>query len=446
MTKKSPPTFTARTRDIVHQIADQCAVEPEMIEDAYPCSNFQVHLFKASTQGADILHYNLVFRLNNTKPDVIDRIRKVFEIVHHRNPTLRSRIVQYTERDAGTPRIAQVSINEDLKWFEFEDLEQYCQERTGHCLRYGEQLVHYAISRDKHYFVWTLHHSMYDGWSMGLLWKELCDTMSGEGDDPDLTRRPKFVKFIAHLQKPMAELDRTYWIDHLASFTGPQLKHYKLVPRTDTHRSGSLQLVDVRESPINTTTRIQAAWFCTLVELYRNLDTMTILAATGRNCDVEGIADMSGPCLCFVPFRQRVNPVITLQQFMLNIQEVSGELLAHEHAGMESLEALVEEAQRPTHIFNLKSGLGGDFIGFPCLDYQPRQSSKKRADWSFAVSIGEEAMRWDLFYDRDRLGQDAVNLIGERFPVLLQACQTLESHKNVTLKDVIDVERLSCYL
>lgn len=50
------PTFSERKRNIVHQIASQCDVEPDMIEDAYPCLPFQADLFKASTQGAGILH------------------------------------------------------------------------------------------------------------------------------------------------------------------------------------------------------------------------------------------------------------------------------------------------------------------------------------------------------------------------------------------------------
>jgi hypothetical protein len=441
--EQSPPITTKRTRDIVYQIARQCDVAPAMIEDVYPCTPFQADLFDMSTQAADILHYNFVFKLEDTTPQVVDRICKVFERVHCRNPVLRSRIVQYTDHHDSTPRIAQAHVKEDLEWLGFDDLDQYCNARTGHCLRYGERIIQYGISRDREYLVWTMHHSLYDGWSVGLLWKELCETMSNEGNEPILTRRPNYSRFIAHLQKPMVEVDRQYWIKHLASFTGPRLKHYKLAPQTDAHRNGSLKLVDVRESSINITARIQAAWFCTLVELYRNLDTMTLLAATGRNSEVEGIADMSGPCLCIVPFRQRMNLLVTLHQFMLNVQESSGELLAHEHAGRELLEALVEEGQRPIHAFNLKSGLGGDFTGFRGLEHQPRQSSKKNVDWVFAVSIGEEVIRWDLFHDRDRLGQDAVELICERFPVLLEACQKLESDENVILRDVIDLQRLS---
>jgi hypothetical protein len=113
---------------------------------------------------------------------------------------------------------------------------------------------------------------------------------------------------------------------------------------------------------------------------------------------------------------------------------------------MESLESLVDEAQRPNHTFNLKSGLGGDFTGFPGLEFQPVQDFKKRTDWLVAVSIGEEALRWDLFFDSNRLDQGAIDLICERFPVLLQTCQTLESHEDVTLEDVVDLRRLRCDL
>jgi hypothetical protein len=93
-----------------------------MVEDAYPCTPFQADLFDVSTQAADILHYNFVFKLEDTTPHMVDRICKVFERVHFRNPVLRSRIVQYTDHHAGTRCTAQPHIKEDLKWLEFVPL------------------------------------------------------------------------------------------------------------------------------------------------------------------------------------------------------------------------------------------------------------------------------------------------------------------------------------
>jgi hypothetical protein len=441
-----PQTSTERTREIVRQIARQCDVTPDMLEDAYPCTAFVADLYKAGTQVAGILHYNLVFRLRDTTPQLVDRICKAFESVHYHNPILRSRVVKYTDRKNGTPRLAQALVKEDFAWLEFANLNEYCHERTGHCLRYGQRLVHYGISRDKKYLVWSLYHAAYDGWFMGILWKELCNAMSAEGDLTTSTQGPKYVKFVAHLQKPMAEVDKKYWAEHLANYTGARLKQYNSVPETDARRHGSLKLLDISQSSINTTARIQAAWLCVLVELYGNLDVMTSTVTTGRNSQVEGITDMRGPCLCMVPFRQRIDLTVPLYKFIMDVERRSGELLTHEHAGMESLESLVDEAQRPNHTFNLKSGLGGDFTGFPGLEFQPVQDFKKRTDWLVAVSIGEEALRWDLFFDSNRLDQGAIDLICERFPVLLQTCQTLESHEDVTLEDVVDLRRLRCDL
>jgi len=438
-----PKLSPGRTRDIVYQIARQCDVAPDMIEDAYPCTPYQADLFKTGTPGAGVLHYNFVFRLQNNTPGMIDRICKAFESVHRRNPVLCSRIVQYQYPDPDRPCIAQALVKNDFEWLEFGDLDQYCHERTGHRLRYGEQLVHYGISKDRKYLVWTLHHAIYDGWSITLLWKELCDTMSAERDQLALTQRPKYVKFITQLQTPTSEVSRRFWFEHLADYTGPRFRQRRLSPETDACRNGSLSLVDLRENSINVTARIQAAWFCTLVELYGNLDVMTLIVATGRNSEVEGVADMSGSCMCIVPFRQRVKLLAPLHQFMLDLEKRSGELLAHEHAGMESLQSLVGEARQPIHTFNIKSGLEGNFADFSGLDYQPTRGLKEERDWLVAISIGEETLRWDLHFDSNRLDQAAVKLICERFPKLLQTCLTLKSHDRVALEDVIDVRRLS---
>ena len=257
------------------------------------------------------------------------------------------------------------------------------------------------------------------------------------------THRPKYVKFIAHLQRPMSEVDRKFWTEHLADYTGPRFHQHSLGPETDACRNGSLSLVDVRENSINNTARIQAAWFCTLAELYGDLDVMTLIVATGRNSQIEGVADMSGSCMCIVPFRQRIKLMAPLHQFMIDVEKCSGELLAHEHAGMESLQNLVEEARRPVHTINLKSGLEGNFTDFPGLEYQSSRSLKEERDWLVAMSIGEETLRWELHFDSNRLDRDAVNLICERFPTLLQTCLTLKSHDRMTLEDMIDVRRLS---
>jgi hypothetical protein len=158
---------------------------------------------------------------------------------------------------------------------------------------------------------------------------------------------------------------------------------------------------------------------------------------------VEGVADMVGPCMCVTPFRQRVNLKTPLYQFILDVAESSSAMLAHEHAGMESLNRLIEEAQRPNYILNIKTGLGRGFTGLPSLEYQPaKELLKASRDWGMQVTVGEEVMRWDMFLDTNRLDQDAVALICQRFPLLLQKFQTIEPQNDVTLEDVIDTTRL----
>jgi hypothetical protein len=444
---KIPPSASAasttRTRQIVHQIASQCEVTPDQVEDAYPCTGCQADSFKASTQVAGIMHFNFVFKLEEPTPDMFDRLTKAFRIVYDSNPLLRTRIVRYTDPGATTPRVAQAVIRQEFQWHEFDDLEHYCRERIGHCLQYGEQLVHHGISRDRKHLVWTLHHAVYDGWSIGLIWKELCNIWSVEGKATVVEKRPKFVKFIAHLQDPMTEADRVYWTQHLADYTGPRFAPHQLLPQTDARRSGSLELVQARDSTVGITARIQAAWFCTLVELFQNLDVMTLSIATGRHCPVEGVADMVGPCMCVTPFRQRLDLKTSLYQFILDVEKSSSAMLAHEQAGVESLKCLIEEAQRPSYVLNLKTGLGRGFTGLPGLEYQPAlELVKAVCAWDMQVSIGEETMHWDLFFDTTWLDQDSAALICERFPLLLQRCQTVESQDVVTLEHVVDVTRL----
>jgi hypothetical protein len=106
-----PPASTARTRQIVHQIASQCEVTPDQVEDAYPCTTFQTTCFKESTKDAGITHFNFVFKLNDSTSEAFDRLTKAFRSVYDRTPLLRTRIVRYTEHEATTPRVVQAVID-----------------------------------------------------------------------------------------------------------------------------------------------------------------------------------------------------------------------------------------------------------------------------------------------------------------------------------------------
>jgi hypothetical protein len=155
--------------------------------------------------------------------------------------------------------------------------------------------------------------------------------------------------------------------------------------------------------------------------------------------------EMVGPCMCSTAFRQRLDSKKPLYDFILQVQESSSAMLEHEHAGIESFRRLIEEAQRPNYILNLKTGLGGGgFDGVPGLEFQPPSADlfKASRDWGMQVTVGEELIRWDMFLDTERLDQDSVALICERFPLLLRRCQTVESRDGVALGDVVDVARL----
>ena len=443
MTIPPPPKPTARTRQVVDHIASQCEVSPDKVEDAYPCTNFQIYAFEDSRKAAGITHFNLVFNVKEPTSDAFECLTEAFRGAYDRNPLLRTRIVQFTDPETTTPRVVQAIIKQDFQWLEFDDLELYCRERIGHCLQYGEQLVHHGISRDRKCLVWTLHHAVYDGWSLGLIWKEIRNSWSANGKEPIVEKPPKFVKLIAHLQEPMSEADRAYWTQHLADYTGPRINRHQLPPETNAHRSGTLELVQARESTVGIAARIQAAWFFTLVELFRSLDVMTFTVGTGRHCPVDGVAKMAGPCMVTIPFRQRLDLKTSLYQAILDVEKASSAMLEHEHAGIESLRRLTEAAQRPNYILNIKTDMGGGFTGLPVLEYRPASELLKASrDWGMQVTVGEETMRWDMFLDTNRLDQESVALVCERFPLLLRRCQTIDSQDSVTLEEVIDVARL----
>ena len=81
---------------------------------------------------------------------------------------LRTRIVQHN--DVG---LLQVVLDEEIRWIEATGLDEYLQADRKQPMEMGQPLTRYALVKDDtgvyRWFVWTVHHALYDGWSLPLI-------------------------------------------------------------------------------------------------------------------------------------------------------------------------------------------------------------------------------------------------------------------------------------
>lgn len=139
---------------LVQDVSAQCRVEPESVQDIYPCSPLQEGLVGFSIREAGAYLSQRVYRLCSTTD--LDRLHTAWENVLARNEILRTRIVH-----VATQGSLQVVLKPHKGWQTGSNLQQYLKAERSQSLGYGDPLCRYAIVTEdtqESYFVLSIHH------------------------------------------------------------------------------------------------------------------------------------------------------------------------------------------------------------------------------------------------------------------------------------------------
>ena len=137
------------------------------IEDAYPCTPLQEGLMALS-----VLYYGKYMpRMVYSLPLTVDlqRFKLAWQEMVDSNPILRTRITQTNQSEM----VQTVFTHSEINWLTATDLDHYLWLDRQIVPRFEMSLFRYAIVRDRslniNYFVWTVHHAIFNGWSRQLL-------------------------------------------------------------------------------------------------------------------------------------------------------------------------------------------------------------------------------------------------------------------------------------
>ncbi|EEQ35622.1 peptide synthetase [Microsporum canis CBS 113480] len=329
---------------ILTNIANECGIPLDLIEDAYPPTPLQEGMMTHSTLNSKAYILRRVLRLNASTD--IARFRMAWETVSENNPILRTRLVQTT--DAG---LIQVVIKGVIEWRTAESLQQYLESDTDEIVAYGAPLIRYGITGDGH-FVWTVHHSLYDGWSLPLVLDQVRSTYEN-GLCPDT---PGFSVFIKYLQDADAESTKMFWENQFGGqrpVTFPALaspSYRPAVQHAVQHRFSFPALVN---SEFLKSTILRAAWALVLSRYTDSQDVVFGMTLAGRNSQVIGIEKMVGPTITTVPIRIVLPPTKTISDFLIQVQQQASEMIPYEHFGLQNISMLSPECARAIEFQNL---------------------------------------------------------------------------------------------
>ncbi|KAL6855594.1 NRPS [Amphichorda felina] len=314
--------------------ASQCQLtSPTVIRDAYPCTPLQEGLFSLSMKRPGA--YTLQATLKLAPSIDIKAFRNAWEQVLHSLPVLRTRIIEHHELG-----LLQVVVDDEVCWVEASCLDSYLLADRQQPLDIGSPLGRYALVNDisdgQKWFVWTIHHALYDGWSEPLIIKAVNQAYQGV----DFHKGTPFPAFIKHIQDKDTSAMIDYWKQ---SLDGNQAVPFPSIPPTIGEPVADKSVEESLPRPLNQTrdvtssTIIRAAWALVAGRVSGEDDVIFGVTISGRNAPITGIETIVGPTFATLPLRVNLSAGQSVVDYLSAVQRQSVEMIPFEQIGLHNI-------------------------------------------------------------------------------------------------------------
>jgi amino acid adenylation domain-containing protein len=197
------------------------------------------------------------------------------------------------------------------------------------------------LADHRHVLLVTAHHILWDGWSTGILVRELLALYrdpDGAGLGAPVPHRDHLAwlsrqdRATAH-QAWAAALDGLpgpTWVTPGGAADGPAARIDAVLAEDDTRSLTEA----ARGHGVTTATLVQAAWGLLLARMTGSDDVVFGMSVTGRPAEIPGVADMVGLLTNTVPVRVRLRDAETPPDLVIRLQHEQSALLPYQFMGL----------------------------------------------------------------------------------------------------------------
>lgn len=430
------------------QIAASCCVDADQIEDIFPCTPMQEGLLALTAKRANDYISQSIFELRSTTD--FDRLRLAWDTVVSATPILRTRLVQV--RDQG---LMQVIINEGAEAILCDSLETYFRGSDHAAMSLNHPLMRYGMikgldAKQKRFLVLTIHHALFDGWSMSLMLERLERAYLGEKLQPT----PQFQLFIKHVSQMMETKAAYYWREQLE---GLEAQVFPIVPSA-AYQSQANGLVTYRigklpwsTSEITTSTAVRAAWSILISRYTDSNEAIFGATVTGRQAPIFGVEEMTGPTIATVPLRVKMDQRKSVNELLEQVQRQAVEMTLFEQMGLQHIRRLSPEAERGCQFQSLlviqpvqQPGKTWSLLFEDSADIKVEHDVVKLGSFnSYALmlecQLQEQGIQLDISFDPSILEEKQVERIARQLEHVLQQICTPE----IGMKTLAEIEVVS---
>jgi amino acid adenylation domain-containing protein/non-ribosomal peptide synthase protein (TIGR01720 family) len=344
------PSLVSKSQAI-DEVAQQCRVAKSQVQDVLPASPLQEALYTLSIKQSGAYVAQHVLELAATID--IGKLKSAWEKSVQEVDILRTRIVQLRSGEF----LQAIFADAPISWHEAASLEEVEQEAKRMPEHIGAQLTSYTIVRTasgKDYLVWTIHHSLYDGWSIALMLQRVQQIyQTGRSGSPQ-TSYNKFIKYLSNIETGATQ---AYWKNSLAGVSAyqyPQQAHsaHDNAPVSQTLQH-TMKIASQQRGDVTPSNRIRAAWALLLAAYTGSDDVVFGETLTGRDISVAGITEICGPTLTTVPTRVQINRTSDVSDLLKIIATNVTERIPHQHFGLADIKRLGKDMATACDFQNL---------------------------------------------------------------------------------------------
>ncbi|KNC98875.1 amino acid adenylation domain-containing protein [Spizellomyces punctatus DAOM BR117] len=343
--------FASRVQEIV--FSQLKGVVPDAVKGIYPCTPLQDGLLYGTqkTPGAYFTHETFTLH-----PSVdLETLQRAWMAVIDNNDILRTSFCHVGDSTATFAQIVHHSVK--MRWTSriVQSKELIAKVQKDHISTFGSSVftaqdvpMSFVLFEcgDIRSLVLSIHHALFDGWSLPLILQDVQTAYSSCGSD--LPKRPPFSRMIPHLlgDKQPAN-SRNFWTDALSNVRPvafPGLSQTTVfTPGSHTvTRKVSTSLTEVERLCRQAGTSIravgQATWSILLSAYLDTPDVTFGHVVSGRTLDVPGVAQVIGPCLNTVPCRLRIDQYNSIHELLQDIQRQYVNMLPYQHTPLRSIQ------------------------------------------------------------------------------------------------------------
>ena len=313
----------------------------------YPCTPLQAGMIFAtlSSSGDTYVHHHVL----QLQGDVnVARLKKAWTDMVACYDILRTSF--HLETQSAPSWKALVRSSDSLKWEQREkcvNLDSFIR-RLRRRLRYvsanafEEPLVHANLVRDEAgtYLIISMHHALYDGISLRLLFQNLASAYHGR----DWPESPSFLD-VAHKVFEGQSKAVKFWSDNLKDYSaGAEVQLHTSKNLTESQESiaqvaaesllRKTQALDVTLQAV-----VLLAYAKVLSTIYKRRDVVFGWVVSGRNLPLPGIENVIGPVFNTVPFRvQFGDPTQSNRHAVKEVQTFVAQCQEHQAASLRSIQ------------------------------------------------------------------------------------------------------------